>query len=162
MRTEPRQPPGATPKAAPGAADVTGLSDHLRPVMLKLSRHLRREAQKVGISALDAQLLGIIRKHPGLGVSELAALEQMSRPAMSVHVKRLEAAGWLTRAADEPDADRRRVRLALSGEGMRALDAVRRTRNDWLEARLARLTEEERTALGAALPPLLRLVEMRL
>ena len=129
--------------------------------MLKLSRRLRREAQNVGISPLDAQLLGLIKLRPGSGVSELAEIEQVSRPAMSVHVKRLEAAGWLTRDGDARHADKRRVCLALSDAGRRTLAAVRRSRNDWLEARLARLEPADRAALEAALAPFARLVEMK-
>jgi DNA-binding MarR family transcriptional regulator len=139
--------------------DAAELADRLRPVMLKLSRHLRREALKVGVSALDAQLLLTIRKRPGSGVSELAELEQMSRPAMSNHVKRLEAAGLVRREEDAPDGDRRRVRLVLSPAGNQALIAIRRSRNDWIEARLARLDARELQALGAAIDPLARLVE---
>ena len=141
------------------SVDAAGLADRLRPVMLKLSRHLRREALKVGVSALDAQLLLTIRKRPGAGVSELAELEQISRPAMSTHVKRLEAAGLVRREEDAPDGDRRRVRLVLSPAGNQALIAIRRSRNDWLEARLARLDAPELQALGAAIDPLARLVE---
>jgi len=80
---------------------------------------------------------------------------------MSAHVKRLEEAGWLMREAEDPDGDRRRVRLVLSPEGKRALEAIRRTRNDWLEARLGQLSAEEFAALDAALGSLVRLVEVK-
>jgi len=143
------------------AGDVAALADRLRPVMLKLSRRLRREAQKVGISVLDAQILGIIRKCPGMGISELATLEQMSRPTMSAHVKRLEAVGWLTRETDRPDADKRRVQLSLTATGEQTLQSIRRSRNTWLGARLATLTPEECAALDAAIGPLSRLLEIR-
>jgi DNA-binding MarR family transcriptional regulator len=141
--------------------DLNDLAEHLRPVMLKFSRHLRREAQNIGVSALDSQILGVIRKHPGLGISELAEIEQTSRPAMSVHVKRLEATGWLTRESDGEEGDGRRVRLIVTAEGKKTLDAVRRQRNDWLQARLARLDAADLAALHAAVDPLLRLVEGR-
>ena len=136
-------------------------ADRLRPIILKLSRHLRREALKVGMSALDAQLLGVIKLWPGVGVSELAETEQMSRPAMSAHVKRLEAAGWIARRADEADSDKRRVALIVTAQGLQALSAIRRSRNDWLAARLANLTLAERAALEAGLEPLGRLVEAK-
>jgi DNA-binding MarR family transcriptional regulator len=161
MQTEPHPPVDSLDSGPADLVDVAELADRLRPVMLKLSRHLRREAQKVGVSALDAQLLGIIKKWPGAGVSELADLEQMSRPAMSVHIKRLEAAGWLMREADQPDGDKRRVRLALTPKGAQALNAIRRSRNDWLAARLAMLTSAERDALDVAVEPLARLVEVK-
>ena len=94
--------------------DVLPLADALRPALLRASRALRREAQRAGVSALDAQLLGAVKKHAGIGVSELAEREQMTRASMSGHVKRLEAAGWIARAARRrrrpparrPDADR--------------------------------------------------------
>ncbi len=143
------------------ADDVADLADQLRPVILKLSRHLRREAQKVGMSALDAQLLGVIKLSPGLGVSELAEIEQMSRPTMSAHVKRLEAAGWLSKRADTTDGDKRRVALAVTSKGFQALAAIRRSRNDWLAARLSALTPTERIALETGLPALTRLVEVK-
>jgi len=141
--------------------DVLPLADALRPALLKASRALRRESQRAGVSALDAQLLGAVKKNAGIGVSALAEREQMTRASMSGHVKRLEAAGWIARAAAEPDDDRRRVGLSLTAKGARALDAIRRRRTDWLAAGLARLSREERAALAAAAAPLARLAEDR-
>src|SRR5580658_10304509 len=122
---------------------ILPLADALRPALLKVSRALRREAQRAGVSALDAQLLGVVKKHAGIGVSELAEREQMTRASMSGHVKRLEAAGWIARTAADAD-DRRRFGLILTPAGGKALDAIRRRRNDWLAARLAKLTAAER------------------
>jgi DNA-binding MarR family transcriptional regulator len=144
----------------PSHKDILPLADALRPVLLRVSRALRREAQRAGASALDAQLLGQVKKNPGVGVSELADREQMTRASMSGHVKRLEAAGWIARAAPGGD-DRRRIGLALTPAGAKALDAIRRRRNDWLAARLARLSAAERAALAAAAEPLARLAEDR-
>ena len=136
--------------------DLIALAEALRPALLRASRHLRREAQKAGVSALDAQLLGLIFKHPGIGGGELADFEQMSAPSMSAHLKRLEAAGWIARDPARED-DRRRVGLRVTETGVEALDAIRRRRNDWLAARLAALTAKERRALAAAAEPLRRL-----
>lgn len=140
--------------------DVLPLADQLRPALLRASRALRRESQRAGVSQLDSQLLGAVKKNAGIGVSELAEREQMTRASMSGHVKRLEAAGWIARA--EADAeDRRRFGLTLTAKGAKALDAIRRRRNDWLAAGLARLSREERAALAAAAAPLARLAEDR-
>ncbi len=135
------------------AADVSALADGLRPALLRISRQLRREAQPLGLSPLDATLLTAVSKREGVGVSELAELEQTSRPTMSAHVKRLEAAGWLKRLPP-PSDDKRRFGLMISASGRKALDAVRRRRNDWLEARLAALDPAAREALRRALGPL--------
>jgi DNA-binding MarR family transcriptional regulator len=135
------------------AADVSALADALRPVLLRLGRRLRREADQLGLSALDAALLQMVAKHEGVGVSELADMERTSRPTMSSHVKRLGAEGWLTRQEPQAD-DRRRVGLAITPAGLKALDAVRRRRNDWLADRLTRLTPEQRELIVQAIAPL--------
>src|SRR5271165_1433837 len=118
--------------------DARSLAEALRPALLRVSRHLRREAQKAGVSALDAQLLGVIKKKPGVGGAELADLEQMTRPSMSGHLKRLESAGWIVRDPACAE-DRRRVGVRLTAAGETALATIRRRRNDWLAARLAAL-----------------------
>jgi len=144
----------------PAHKDILPLADALRPALLKASRALRREALRAGVSALDAQLLGAVKKHAGIGVSDLAEREQMTRASMSGHVKRLEASGWIARTAADAE-DRRRFGLTLTPAGGKALDAIRRRRNDWLAARLAKLTDAERAALAAAAAPLVRLAEDR-
>jgi len=143
---------------APAAAalDIIDLAEALRPALLRASRALRREAQRAGVSALDAQILGAVKKNPGIGVSALADREQMTRPSMSSHVKRLEASGWLGRD-EASENDRRRVGIRLTAKGLKALDAIRRRRNDWLAARLSVLTPEARAALAAAAEPLAKL-----
>jgi DNA-binding MarR family transcriptional regulator len=145
---------------APSEKDVLPLADALRPALLRVSRALRREAQRAGVSALDAQLLGAVKKNAGIGVSDLADRELMTRASMSGHVKRMEAAGWIARAEADAD-DRRRVGLTLTTKGAKALDAIRRRRNDWLAGQLAGMSREERAVLAAAAGPLARLAEDR-
>ena len=135
------------------STDISALADALRPLLLRLGRRLRREADQIGLSSLDATLLTMVANYEGIGVSELADKERTSRPTMSAHVTRLEAAGLLARQA--PSAkDRRRVGLLITPKGVKAVDAVRRRRNDWLAHRLADLTPEEREAVARALEPL--------
>lgn len=126
------------------------LAAELRPSILRLSRHLRREAQRGGSSSLDAQLLGTLREEPGLGVSELADMEQMSRPAMSAHVKRLMQLGYVQRDDAKADSDRRRIGLSITRTGTTYLRNVSERRVDWLAERLAVLGAEDRTALDRA------------
>jgi DNA-binding MarR family transcriptional regulator len=140
------------------STDLSALAEALRGPLLRVSRKLRQEAQKAGLSVQDALILGYVRKHPGAGVSELADADQISRPTMSTHVKRLEAAGWLTRSGHAEDG--RRSGLAVTAAGGRKLDAIQRLRNDWLSARLALLTDAERARLADAAAPLLRLVSV--
>jgi DNA-binding MarR family transcriptional regulator len=145
----------ATP---PAAQTVVALADALRPAVQRLSRRLRTEALKAGFSAQDAVLLGLVKSRPGIGVSGLAELEQASRPTMSGHVKRLEAAGLLARAEDIEDG--RRSGLTLTAAGLRKLEQIRAARNDWLAKRLAKLEPAERQQLAAAADALLKLASV--
>lgn len=138
--------------------EIIRLAEGLRPALLRVSRRLRQEASRAGLSAQDALLLGAIQKRPGIGVSELAELDQTSKPTMSSHVKRLEAAGWIERRGDVQDA--RRAGLVVTSSGARQIEAIRRLRNDWLTARLSRLSPDERDRLSAAVAPLLELVRV--
>lgn len=133
--------------------DLLDLADRLRPVLLRLSRQLRRESSSLGLSPLDAMLLGHIKKTEGIGVSDLADQEDMSRAAMSGHVKRLEAAGWIVRQPPRAD-DKRRVGLALTPAALRAMAAVRARRTDWLADRLATLPPQARSAIERAIDAL--------
>jgi DNA-binding MarR family transcriptional regulator len=137
--------------------DTITLAEALRPALLRLSRRLRQEAQKAGLSAQDALLLGFIRKNPGVGVSALAEAEHTSKPTISAHIKRLEAAGLVRRSGDAEDG--RRSGFAITPAGERKLETVRRERNDWLAARLGRLPPADRASLAAAADALLRLVD---
>jgi DNA-binding MarR family transcriptional regulator len=146
------------PTALADAHDVSALAEALRGPLLRISRKLRQESQKVGLSVQDTVILGYLRKKPGAGVSELADFEQTSRPTMSSHVKRLEAAGWIRRTDDAEDG--RRQGLTVTPAGLRKHEAIQRRRNDWLAARLVRLSPAEREALAAAAAPLLRLMSL--
>ena len=146
------------PAALAEPLDVSALAEALRAPLLRVSRKLRQEAQKVGLSAQDALILGYIKKNPRAGVSELADFDQISRPTMSSHVKRLEAAGWLSRTGHAEDG--RRSGLTLTAAGARKIEALQRHRNDWLAARLVRLTPAERERLAQAAEPLLKLVSL--
>ena len=141
---------------ASGIDGVT-LANRLRPVLLKLHRHLRRELHSLGVTAGQVAVLGAIRNAPGIGVRELADREGMSSPGMSKYVARLEAAGLVSRAV--VGDDRRRVGLLLTEDAQRVLRSVRSRRTAWLAARLKGLSGAEIEAIGAAIEPLSRLLE---
>src|SRR5579859_5016595 len=142
----------------PGSDDVLGLAELLRGPLLRVSRKLRQAGLKSGLSPQETLILGYLKKNPGAGVSELADFEQISRPTMSSHIKRLERAGWLTRTDDAQDG--RRQGLTVTAAGARKHEAIQRLRNDWLAARLSNLTPNERERLMSAAAPLLRLVSI--
>lgn len=138
---------------APAPVELAGM---LRPVLLKLNRELRREVHPLGVTGGQAALLIQIRKRPGIGVRELAALERMSPAGMSGHVKRLERAGLVERTAHAGDL--RRQGLTVTPAGERVLRSVRSRRTAWLAARLKQLDPDEIAAIERAIEPLERLL----
>ena len=128
----------------------------LRPIVLRLARGLRKETEQVGITARQATLLWLIKRSPGLSLAELAAEEDISPPALSGHVDRLEAADLVERVRSSDD--RRRVGLRLTNGGLQLVRRVRARRTTWLASRMRSLTPEELEAIDAALPALARLI----
>ncbi|MBB3173801.1 DNA-binding MarR family transcriptional regulator [Endobacter medicaginis] len=158
-RTDPEPTPTPTQSSDLLASpDMLQVADRLRPLILRLGRHLRREAQLLGVSALDASFLVTINQRPGTGVSELADLEQMSRPAMSAHVKRLVKAGLVKVQDTVPGADKRRIGLAISPTGLQMIQEVSQRRNDWLAANLGRLSPRQVRDIEAAIEPLTQIL----
>jgi DNA-binding MarR family transcriptional regulator len=137
-------------------ADPLAVANELRPVLLRLSRELRKETEQLGVTSRQVTLLWLIRLNPGLSLRELAAEERISAPALSGYVDRLEKAGLLERVRDEND--RRRVGLALTSEGDRLLKRVRARRTTWLADRLRGLEADELEALERAIEPLGKLL----
>jgi DNA-binding MarR family transcriptional regulator len=131
-------------------------ANQLRPVLLRLSRELRRETETLGVTSRQATLLWLIREHPGLNLRELAALERISAPSLSGHVDRLERAGLIERVRSADD--RRRVGLVLTDDGARLLRRVRARRTTWLAERIEALEPDEVDAIGRAIEPLNRLL----
>ena len=137
--------------------DTTALANRLRPVLLKLSRELRREVHSLGVTGGQVGLLVQIKYRPGIGMRELASIERVSVPGMSKFVAKLEDAGLVRRAAVA--GDQRRVGLSLTPAGHKVLRSVKSKRTAWLSARLRGLDPEELEAIDAAIEPLARLLE---
>ena len=137
-------------------ADAVEVASLLRPVLLRLSRELRREAQAFGVTPGQATLLAQVEKHGSVGLGELAAGEGVSPAAMSKHVDRLEAAGLVTRSQG---GDRRRIEIELTPKGKRVLRRVRSHRTAWLAERLGRLDHDDLHVVERAIGPLAEMLE---
>jgi DNA-binding MarR family transcriptional regulator len=138
-------------------SDPLTVANDLRPVLLRLARGLRQEAEQLGVTSRQVTLLWLIREHRGLSLRELAAEERVSAPAVSGIVDRLEKAGLIERVRDADD--RRRVGLTLTDDGERLLRRVRARRTTWLAERLKGLDDDELAAVEAAIEPLWRLLQ---
>ena len=129
------------------------LANELRPVLLRLTRELRRETEQFGITGRQATLLWLVKRSPGLTLRALAETEGISPPALSGHVDRLERAGLLVRVRSTDRPAPRRPRADAGGRappplGARAPHGLARR-----AARRARAREPSRRS-AAALEPL--------
>jgi DNA-binding MarR family transcriptional regulator len=131
--------------------DSVALANRLRPILLRLARHLRNETHTRGVTGGQVSLLVAIEFYPGITAQELAAREGLSAPGVSGHLARLEGLKMIRRQRSE---DRRRVGLYVTSEGARVLASVRAQRTAWLASRIDELTPEQRAAIEAALEPL--------
>jgi DNA-binding MarR family transcriptional regulator len=131
--------------------DSVALANELRPILLRLARHLRNETHTRGVTGGQVSLLVAIEFHPGITAQELAEREGLSAPGVSGHLARLEGLKMIRR---QRTTDKRRVGLFITNEGSRVLASVREQRTAWLASRLDELTQEQREAVHAALQPL--------
>jgi DNA-binding MarR family transcriptional regulator len=143
-----------------GALRTTDLAHRLQRLVFRLNRELRAESANVGAPAADALLLAEVRHRPGIGVSELAAMEKVARSVMSERVKRLEAAGFL--AADRSShEDRRRIGLSITEAGRELLAVITQERRQWVAGLLSVLSADERDCVRAAVEALERATRQR-
>src|ERR1700687_5921228 len=77
--------------AATDECDAVSVANRLRPVLLRLSRELRREAHSFGVTGGQATLLAVVKRHGRIGLGELAAGEGVAAPALSHSRDRLGA-----------------------------------------------------------------------
>ncbi|HEY1944718.1 MAG TPA: MarR family transcriptional regulator [Roseiarcus sp.] len=129
------------------------LAEALRLTLRRLIREFRRESHDTGFSKLQLLLLVGVCERPGVGVGELARLENLRGPTVSAQINALQAAGLLERATPNP-RDRRRIGLFATDKGREVIEAVRRNKTDWLTRRIAELSPQSQGAIREALGPL--------
>jgi len=135
--------------------DPVTTANRLRPVLLRLARHLRREVHSLGVTGGQVSLLAAIKHNPGITATELAERERVSAPGMSGHLVRLEAAMLIERVRA---SDRRRIGLFLTPEGEKVMKSVRKKRTAWLVERLERLDADERESIERSIDALEKLL----
>jgi DNA-binding MarR family transcriptional regulator len=135
--------------------DVVSLADQLHSASIHLLRGVRRVDAQSGLPPAQLSALSVVVFGGPLSLGALAAAEQVRPPTMTRLVDSLEAAGLVTRETDPSDA--RAVLIGATPAGRRLLAEGRRRRVEALAERLLSLDAEERAALHAAAPALVRL-----
>jgi DNA-binding MarR family transcriptional regulator len=131
--------------------EQTELAARLRLVVGRLHRRIRIDGRE-SVPPLQLSTLVTVEQHGPLRLSELARREAVTPPTMSRVLAALDEQGLVIRTPDPHDA--RGVQVALSDEGATRLAEVRSHRTALVARRLARLDDDERRSIAAALPAL--------
>lgn len=124
----------------------TSLAAHLRLAVARTARRLRQEGG--GLTPTIGAALATVERHGPLTPSDLATRERIQRPTATRIIGRMEDDGLVVRTAD-PD-DRRSCMIEVSAAGAAELKRARTRKDAFLEARLAKLSAEDRATLGRA------------
>jgi DNA-binding MarR family transcriptional regulator len=133
-----------------------GLGADLLAVVARLNR-LATQRIQMPLPAAQARLLATIEAHGEARIGDLAAVDHCSQPTMTTQVRRLEDAGLVSRMVDPGDA--RAVRIRITPDGKRTLNAVRADRAAAIAPQLAQLGPQDREVLADAVEVLRRLVD---
>lgn len=128
--------------------DVSELTAELRTAVARIYRRFRSERGDGELG--DAALAVLIRlhKHGPSTLTELSDLDRVTAGSMSQTIKRLSTGGFIARRKDV--ADGRRVLIELTPAGEQVAGAARAHSENWLNARLAEFTDDERAVLKQA------------
>jgi DNA-binding MarR family transcriptional regulator len=137
------------------ATEIDELAHALPERIWLLGRLFWRRGQR-DITRTEAGLLNSLSECPRR-ITELAELEGLAQPTVTLLVGRLEERGWVTRQRDPHD--RRAVLVSQTRSGLLALEQLRSESRRMMREHLSALEEHEVHSLVAANDVLGALVE---
>jgi DNA-binding MarR family transcriptional regulator len=117
---------------------------------------IRRRSRKLSLTALST--LATLERTGPRRLTDLAVAEEITQPSMTSLVTQLEQLGLAERLRDRVDA--RVVLVAITRTGRQVLRKRRRAGAEALTELSDKLDEQDAAELSAALPALLRLVDL--
>jgi len=140
-----------------GLPDDVGILARLVRLQLLMQRVLDDIAGAAGVAASDYLVLAVVRRSPGQRATPSRICEVLDRTSggMTLALDRLAKAGWLRRSADP--ADRRRVVVELTPEGLAVATRVNADLHAWEES--LQLSPAQRRETARVVDRLLTLFE---
>jgi len=126
----------------------------LRMACMKIARRVRAESSGT-LTPGQFGVLANLNAHGARTPGELAADEYVQAPSMTRTIAMLVARGLVERGPHK--SDRRQVMLTITEKGKAELKQSKRTRDEWVTARLGSLSDDDRLVLAKATPILERL-----
>jgi DNA-binding MarR family transcriptional regulator len=146
----------STTRPASSAREVDHLASELIPRASLLVRLLVKQVGVVEASRTEIEVLATLEGGPRR-ITELAELEGLAQPTMTLLARRLEQRGWVRRGGLR--ADGRVVIVSITPAGRAALARLRARFRDAVRADLEGIGERELRALSDASAALGRLVQ---
>lgn len=137
--------------------DALDVAEKLHKAAIRLLRAVRVADAETGVSPPKLSALSVLVFGGPTSLSALARAEQVTPPTMSKLVADLEAQGLVAKRADK--TDKRGIRIEATTKGRALMEEGRRRRLAVLQARVAKLTRDERAQLHDAAALMLRLAE---
>src|SRR2546423_13037005 len=138
--------PTATSPTATRAGQIDHVAGQLLPHAALLTRLLVKQVRD-DISRPEAGVLNTVRGGPRR-ITELADLEGLAQPTMTLLVQRLEQNGWVER--ERHAGDGRVVLVSVTEAGLAKLDDFRAQVADALRAHMDAMADEQIAALETA------------
>jgi DNA-binding MarR family transcriptional regulator len=135
--------------------DLHALGEDLIATAARIVRWVPKE-NGFTISLAAARLLARLHDNGPTRISDLATAERCSQPTITNHVKRLEAAHLVDRAADPRDA--RAWMIKLTKKGNQQLILMRNSIGTTLEPYLATMSKRDLKALRDGVDAMRRLM----
>jgi DNA-binding MarR family transcriptional regulator len=142
------------PDSVPLAAELLSAVGAVRRVTRRAARNA---APTEPLPPARSELLRLAARQPGITVAEAARELRLAPNTVSTMVGRLADQGLLTRGRSSRDG--RAVRLAVTAAARQRLARWKDLRAELAAQALARLAAEDRDAIAAAIPALVRLAE---
>jgi DNA-binding MarR family transcriptional regulator len=137
-----------------GSQQIDDVAEALPQRALALSR-LFLSRSHLGISRTEAGVMRALSQQPRR-ITELAASEAVTQPAITLVVNRLEERGWVQRGADP--GDRRAVLVTLTEAGLGVFEQLRAEYRALLHEEMATLDEADVATLAHAVEILDRMI----
>lgn len=142
---------------APDAASpLPSYSHELRLAIQRLARRLQIERSREHSSSQLGVLIHLDLQG-ATTAAQLAEDQRVTPPAITRTVAELERQGLVARARS--DQDGRAILITITEAGTTVVNAYRREYNEWIEARLLKLSDAENMILRAATPLLRHLAD---
>lgn len=131
------------------------IDDELRLAIMRLARRIRQQRLDDTLSDSQLSVLYALTHYGSLSLAGLSEHERVTPPSMNHTVNCLAEEGLVTRTKSTDDG--RKVLIDATEAGAALVNKTRERRAAWFAGELDTLSTEERAAVNAAIPVLMKL-----